>query len=234
MAAPKLATESIDRGLATLSERIRRAARRSYRFSWFAWGFVFSIGLSVTLFALIGLYFAVTVTTMIPGGGTSSSTGDPVWAIPVALLPPVVLLALAVRELVVARREGLRGTPPAVPATHPPASQTEGGWVAAVQQAQKTVTHMKNETEFSFVPLVLGGFTVGGLAALFLPASGAYGWYLVGEFALGIGAALALVLPLYVLARRWIAGYQSLLDRQVGELSRLEAEFLWRFTGTPA
>ena len=42
------------------------------------------------------------------------------------------------------------------------------------------------------------------------------------------------MIPLYLLAREWIASYQTLLDREVGELSRLEAEFLWRFTGTPA
>jgi hypothetical protein len=232
MAAPGLATVSIDRGLASLSERIRRAARRSYRFSWFSWGFVFAIALSTGLFTLIDFYFQITTMTTFPGGSSSTSS-DPWWAVPVALLPSVVLLALAVRELLVARREAARGAVPAVPSADAPASQTEGGWIVAVQQAQKTITHMKNETEFSFVPLVLGAFSVGGAAALLLPAETLLMGYWVVVL-LGVGAALVLVLPLYVLARGWISGYQTLLDRQVGELSRLEAEFLWRFTGTPA
>jgi hypothetical protein len=43
-----------------------------------------------------------------------------------------------------------------------------------------------------------------------------------------------LLVPLYFVARSWVRSYQARLDREVGELSRLEAEFLWRFTGTTA
>ena len=97
-------------------------------------------------------------------------------------------------------------------------------------------THAKSEVEWSFVPLVLGWF---GLAEFFfigveqtLSNNATTVAILVGP--LVALASLVLLWPLYLGAREWVVGYQSVLDRQVGELSRLEAEFFWQFAGMTA
>jgi hypothetical protein len=229
--APSIA--AVDRGLASFSDRIRGAARRSYWFSWLSWGFVFAVSACTVLLVLIDLEFAVTVTTT-TASGTSTTTTGPWWGLPVAVAPAVALLALAIRELLLARREELRWVAVGGSPGTAPASASEGGWVTAVQQAQKTVTQIKNETEFSFLPLFLGMLGLGEIA-LGVSLSGLnLGLF---SFVWVIGGAVPvclLVVPLYLIARRWTRGYQALLDHQVSELSRLEAEFLWRFTGSSA
>jgi hypothetical protein len=234
--APPIA--AVDQGLGALSDRIRRAARRSYWFSWFSWGFLISLSISTILVTYIYLEFAVTTVASTPSG-VSTVTSGPWWAFPVGYLPSFVLLGLAVRELLLGRREARTGSPAPAGIPSTPASQSEGGWIAAVQQAQKSVTHMKNETDFSFVPLVLGVLALGeiGLSSLLLFTGESLAIGALAVVLVTVLGALAFILPLvplYLIGRAWVRSYQTLLDRQVGDLSRLEAEFLWRFMGTPA
>jgi hypothetical protein len=209
---------TIDRDLGSLTNRLLSAARRSYWFSGLAWAF----GIAV----LVGLLVPYQTTTVTSSGSTSSS--GPGWTVPVVFLSLTVVLALALLALLIARREALSGGSAGSPA--PAASQSEGGWVVAVQRAQRTVTVMKNVAEFSFVPLLLGTLILGEWGISVVVGTNLSAWWpLIGAVPVALLAA-----ALYLITREWIRSYQTLLDRQVVELSRLEAEFLWRFTGTPA
>jgi len=210
---------AIDRDLGSLSDRLRGAVRRSYWFSVLAWAF----GIAVAVGTLVPYQ-----TTKVTAGGSTSTSG-PAWTAPVFFLSLTVILVFAVLALLVARREALAGEVPR--SSTPTATQSEGGWVAAVQHAQKIVSRMKHVTEFSFVPLILGTLVMGvwGVSAL-LTGTRLEPWGL----ALGVVPVALLAGALYLISRGWIGSYQTLLDRQVGELSHLEAEFLWRFTGAPA
>jgi hypothetical protein len=216
-----------------LERWIRSGARRSRRFSWFCWLFVFAIFLGYALATVIGVLFPVVVTTQL-GNGVETSSTFPWWTYPLSFSPAVVLLALAVREVLVGRSELRNGSAPSTFRKRKLAHVAEDpGWTGTVQRCQKMVTHAKNEVEFSFVPLVLGLFSLVEFVALFVLsglslAGGAY-WILAGP-AIAL-PALALLWPLYRAAKGWIASYQRLLDHHVGELARLEAEFLWRFAG---
>jgi len=219
--------QGIGTHLSTVARQIDSAARRSRRFSWYCWGFLFGTYAGLFLYGILAAAFAV-VTTTITSQGSSTTSTAPWWALPVAMVIPAVLLLLAVREVVLGRRE-LR-TPPSSTGT----AELNLGLTETVQQCQRKVTHAKSETEWSFVPLVLGLFSLTEICV-----------FLVFEFIspaatltvliaplVGFGS-LAFLWPLYRAARNWIGPYQGLLDRQVGELARLEAEFFWRFAGAP-
>jgi len=214
--------------LSAAERRIELAARRSRRFSWYCWGFLFGTYAGLLIFSYLGSAFAV-VTTTTTSGGYSTTTTYPWWDLPVAAAIPVSLLLLAVRELVLGRRE-LRA--PSTPAGD---SELTLGWTETVQQCQRRITHAKSETEWSFVPLVLGLFSFSEFCVIvffeFISPNGSTLVILIGPI-VGL-ASLALLWPMYRAARKWIGSYQGLLDRQVGELARLEAEFLWRFAGAP-
>ena len=227
---------AVDLELGRLSESLRRAARHGRRLSWFSWGFVLLTPLGFVLLVVLSI---AAFNAAASGSSFLSTGGLLAWAVPVAFAPSFASLALAVREFLLARRETYDGWSSLVSADTPPASQSEGGWVAAVQQAQKTVTHIKNETELSFLPLVLGVLSLGVLAfetllspVLATAAVGDPGLILVAP--LGGLALCVLLVPFYLSAKDWVESYQTLLDQQVRGLSQLEAEFLWRFTGTPA
>jgi hypothetical protein len=222
-------------GLHVLATRARAAAWRSYRFSWFAWGFLFAALASEGLLVLFDLLFPVvasTTTTM----GTSTTTTGPIWAAPVALVPAIVMLGLAIRELLLARREDL-GAPLSRYAPRPSAEELgDQGWTTLVQRAQQQITHAKNETDWSFVPILLGGLAFAELLiASLVSTAGLFSNLLAASIILPPTiAAVSLVLfwPLYRVARGWIRGYQTLLDQAVADLSQLESEFLWRFAAT--
>jgi hypothetical protein len=209
----------VDQELGSLADRLRGAVRRSYWFSGLAWAF----GIAV-LVGLLVPYRTVTVSS----SGTSSSSG-PGYTEPIVFLGLIVVLACAVLVLALARREALTGEVPGSSA--PPVSQSEGGWVGAVQRAQRTVTRTKYVTEFSFVPLILGTLLLGawGVSTL-LVGTVADSWWP----AVGVGPAVLLGVGLYLAGQQWIGSFQARLDRQVDELSHLEAEFFWRFPGIPA
>jgi hypothetical protein len=213
--------------LSAAAGRIDLAARRSRRFSWYCWGFLFGTYAGLLVFDFVATLFAV-VTTTTTSQGVSVTTTYPWWALPVSAAIPVALLLLAVREVVLGRRE-LR-----MPPTSTGTSELTVGWTETVQQCQRKITHAKSETEWSFVPLVLGLFSLTEICVfIFFDVISPTGptTILIAPV-VGLGA-LALLWPLYRAARKWIGSYQGLLDRQVGELARLEAEFLWRFAGTP-
>jgi len=206
---------AIDRELRSLSDRLNGAVRWSNWFSGLAWAF----GIAV----FVALILPVQTTN-----GTSSSSG-PAYTLLAVLLAIIVLLALAVLALLLGRREALGGESPR--ASRSPASQSERGWVVAVQQTQRMVTTTKQFAELSFLPLVLGTFVVGewGISVLLRGTS-----LEAVSIPFGIVPAALLGIVLYLATRQWIGRFQALLDHQVGELSRLEAEFIWRFSGTPA
>lgn len=161
-------------------------------------------------------------------------TSFPAWGAAVSLLPALVMLALAVRELLVGERESVPARVPSDASRPAGPEESAPGSVETVQQAQRLISHAKSETEFSFVPLFLGVYGAGALAG-----SEVVGWLApsAGAFTVLVSSVVAVpcllaLWPLYRIANRWIGGLQRLLDRQVGELTRLETEFLWRFAGT--
>jgi hypothetical protein len=214
--------------LSSVASRVDSAARRSRRFSWYCWGFLFGVYGGILVFSLLGTLFAV-VTTTTTAQGTSTTSTYPWWDLPASAILPVGLLVLAVREVVLGRREQrVLPTPTAEPDASP-------SWTETVQQCQRKITHAKNETEWSFVPLVLGLF---GLVEFL--ASLAAVTVLVGTNPLVVLVAPLIAFvsliglwPLYRGVRNWIGPYQRLLDQQVGDLAHLEAEFFWRFAGAP-
>lgn len=212
---------AIDGGMKRLEDHIHRTARRSWRFSILSWIF----GVAVAILLII----PVQTTTMTSSGGTQSS--GPAWyAHPIVFLGFIALLAVIVLEFFLARREALdlrAGNP-----ENSPQPAREGGWVLAVQQSQKVLTRMKNVVEFSLLPLAFGLIVLGvaGVSDLAGGMSLAQFWWLL----IGLVPTVVLVPSLFVLAHRWVGGFQQLLDRQVHELSLLEAEFIWRFAGKPA
>ncbi|MGD0587581.1 MAG: hypothetical protein ABSA63_02145 [Thermoplasmata archaeon] len=219
--------EGIGIHLSTAAGRIDLAARRSRRFSWYCWGFLFGTYAGLLVFSILANLFQV-VTTTTTSQGVSVTTTYPWWDLPVSAAIPVALLLLAVREVVLGRRE-LR-----MPPTSTGTSELTLGWTEAVQQCQRKITHAKSETEWSFVPLVLGLFSLTEVCVFilfdFISPTGTSTILIAPVVGFG---SLALLWPLYRAARKWIGSYQRLLDRQVGELARLEAEFLWRFAGAP-
>lgn len=213
--------------LSTVAAQIDAAARRSRRFSRYCWGVLFGTFAGFLIFEALGTLFSV-VTTTTTAQGVSITTTYPWWDLPVAMAIPVAFLVLAVREVVLGRRERWRRP------TSTGASALTVGWTETVQECQRKISHSKSEIEWSFVPLVLGLFSFTEACVIFLfdfIAPTATTTVLVAPV-VGFGC-LALLWPLYRAARRWIDSYQRLLDRQVGELAHLEAEFFWRFVGAP-
>ncbi len=228
--ATDISMAAIQGQLTRLGDSIRVAARRSRRFSWFSWGFVFALVGGYLLGAVLGLLFPV-VTTTITDGGTSTTTTFPVWIIPVALLPAIVVLALAVREAILGRREGLQISSPPNPAAPQGPLVESAGWTEQVRQSQQLITHMKNETEISFLPLFLGTL---GLAEVLVGeaiAASSAGTLTILLVPLVAVPFLLPLVPLYWVTRQWIRGYQAILNRHVGELTRLESDFFARFAG---
>ena len=223
----------IGQHLSDLAARIQQVARRSRRFSWYSWGFLFVCFGSVYLASYLGSLYAVTVTTSTLGG-VSVYTTLPWWTPLVGLAPPLAVLALGVREVVLGRRESERETASANSTQRATAEESPPNWTEVVQQNQKALTHSKSEVEWSFVPLILGFFgavevAIELIVQMLPPSPNPAIWVLVGP-AIAL-PSLAMLWPLYRVARRWVGSFQTLLDRQVGEITRLEAEFLWRFGG---
>lgn len=212
---------ALDAGMKRLEDHIHRTARRSWRFSILSWIF----GMAVAILLII----PVQTTTMTSSGATQSS--GPVWhAYPIVFLGLIALLVVIVLEFFLARREALHV--PVGDLENFPQPPLEGGWISAVQGSQKALTRMKNVVEFSLLPLGFGVLILGvaGVANLVVGTSLAQFWW----FPIGLVPAVLLVPSLYVLAHRWVGGFQQLLDRQVHDLGHLEAEFIWRFAGKPA
>ncbi|MGA8302147.1 MAG: hypothetical protein WA691_03410 [Thermoplasmata archaeon] len=238
MSTTDLAISDIDRGLANLGRSVERAARHSVRFSWLAWGFLGVNLITGVLFYLVLFFFAPLPTT-----APASSLGGPVtlpftyvvpWgAIVTVLVLPIAIVAFAVREILVARHEALRGPPRSARAIPPPPSAAEGGPTERVQRLQSTPTHMKNETAVSFVPIFLGAYLLGAFSLSVVVLSAALGAYAAPVVALGALLASMLAVPLFVAARRWATGYQTLLDQQVREIARGETGPGSRSTRTP-
>jgi len=220
--------QGVGEHLSSVAARVDSAARRSRKFSWYCWGFLFGVYGSLVVFAIVGTLFAV-VTTTTTAQGTSTTTTYPWWDFPASAALPAALLFLAVREVVLGRREQHALPTPST------GSEAPLSWTETVQQCQRKITHAKNETEWSFVPLVLGLFgfveSMVSFVASYLFLEGDPIFILVA--ALTAFGSLIFLWPLYRGVRNWIGPYQRLLDQQVGDLTRLEAEFLWRFAGAP-
>jgi hypothetical protein len=218
-----------------LSRQIREAARQSRLFSWYSWGFVFAVFIGEGVWVVLGLLFPVVTTTLQPGGGSSTNFSPPVWGIPVAFAPCLLLLALAMRELWKGRQSTRSPGGASAPPLSAGVSDEPAGWTETVRQSQQLLTHAKNEVEFSFLPLVVGFLAIFELVALAIttvvaPAS---------NFAFGVVAPIVtipflfLLYPLYRVAQRWIGHFQSLLEKEAKGLTQLESDFYWRFAGAP-
>lgn len=219
--------------LELLLVRIRAAAKRSRRFSWYSWGFLFAVvGATVVFYVLLILQ----VTAFAAGPNSGASITNYLWLSPLALIPAFLLVALAVREIVLGNQEASENASLPTPGTGEVTGGSPLSWTEIVRQSQELLTHMKSETEVSFIPLFLGvlsltEFLGGSLLSVLLAndsSIGPLGILLI----YGVGVPfLLLLIPLYLSSRRWIRSYQSLLETQVGELSRLEGEFFTRFAG---
>jgi len=212
-------------------------ARRSRRLSWLSWGFLYAAYGGLVVVSLVTVYFGIQMMTTVPGGASSTSSVPPLWAYPLAFAPAIVLLVWAIHELFAGRAAAaatLRGTsrPDAGASV---ASDETSGWTQQVVEAQKLLTTAKLETDWTFLPLGLGlvGAVVNSILAL-ATVSGEGTVYLLLAIVIGLGILCPAVYLLYRVAREWIGSVQDRLDRQVREVSALEAEFLWRFAGSPA
>ena len=215
----------------------KELARRSRRLSWLAWGFLYAAYGGLFVVSVLTVYFAIQITTTVPGGATSTTSVPPLWAFPLAFAPALALLVWAVHELFAGRAAtvaALRGTPRPDTLAFV-ASNDVPGWTQQVVEAQKLLTTAKLETDWTFLPLGLGllGAVVNSVLALGT-ISGDGTLYLLVAVAVGFGLGATALYLLYRVAREWIGGFQERLDRQVREVSALEAEFLWRFAGSPA
>lgn len=210
--------------LTSFQDLLRSAARRSWRFSWFSWGFLFAVVIGEGVGSLLAFFSLAAAAS-----GASSSPTILVWIYPVSILPSVVLLALSVREILLGRREARTGESPIRPSAREAPSSPGAGWTEVVQRSQQLLAQMRSEAEVAFVPLILGGFTAMTLvASLLLAGFVASDAFLVF---LAVIPFLLLLIPFYLAVRGWIRGYQTVLDRQVGSLSGLEQEFFTRFAG---
>jgi hypothetical protein len=211
--------------------RVDSQVRRGHRFSWFAWGFLFALALGEVLLVVIELLYPM-VTTTVTVNGTSTTSTAPLWGPFVAFAPAVVILGLAIRELVVGRREAA-DTSRRAPPTRTDTSAAPP-WIEEVRVAQQRLTKTASEIEWSFVPLVLGFIGLAELALVFVGNVSGLGGFADAIFLPSLGGLVIGVLPLwplYRLAKQWIRADQERLEIQSRELARLEAEFLWRFSG---
>ncbi len=214
--------------LHALAIRVRAAAWRSCRFSWFAWGFLVATIAGEGLVVLAYVFFPVVTTTSTLGGSYTTFT-LPIWVVPLTQTPAVVVLGLALRELLLARREA-QGSSLSPYAPHLSPEEAENpSWTFLVQKAQQRITHAKNETDWSFPPILVGGLVFAELLIASALSSGALLSFVILPLT---GAVLSvLVWLIYRIARGWIRGYQSLLDRLVSEFATFESEFFWHFAG---
>lgn len=223
----RLSITEIEGQLSTVRDRVRSTARGSRRFYWLSWGYL--IG---TVGAAIASYF-ISIQLLVQNAGTGASSGNayPFWGLVLPLIPAFGLLALAIGQLWVGyrgSRTGFTSSPEGrVSASAPVDDMT---WTELVQRAQKDLTQARGHAVSGFIPLLLGTLVLCGSSVAYQSSGIAFGvTYAVFVPEVGLVLLLAL-LPLYLVARRWVARYQSLLDREVGELSRLESEFRSRFT----
>jgi hypothetical protein len=223
---PEVPITDVQGHLGVLVSRVRRAGRRAWRYSWFSWGFLIALYMGSVAGAVSGLAFP----------GLWVPLGQVTFLF--FLLPAIGLLALALRELLLGHRESRATSSDVVPKGGTVPIGSELGWTETVQETQKRLSQAKSEADFSIVPLAFGflglGSVVSGEFLLPLVAVSGGGFLELLAIFIPIPFMLALVLPIYRAGRRWIAGYQSLLDSYVRDLSRLEAEFFWRFAGVPA
>jgi hypothetical protein len=211
--------------LVDLVSRIRGVGRRAGRYSWYSWGFLLALYGGVIGGGVVGLAF--------PGFGASLGVA----LVFVLYLPGLLLLALAVREILLGRRESDDPGSALNPAPDRSTLDTALGWTAVVQESQRVISRAKSEIDFSILPLAFGILGLGESVSVFwfpLLINYVEGGFLVMLVLLIPVAFLTLVWPFYRGGRRWIGKYQSLLDQQVRDLSRLESEFYWKFSGVPA
>lgn len=215
--------------LSALAQHIQAAARRSRRLSWLSVGYIVAAAAGVGLAYTIELLILITTPL--------SSHTSPIsfqWPFLVAPIVPLALAILAVREVVLGLREGEEPLVPSTASSSVAPVSGASGWTEMVQQSQQLITHMKSETQFSFVWFVLGTFglssTVGSVVLSMFTSSqsslGAFTFLLTYVLAFSF---LFLLIPFYIAASDWIRNYQELLDWEVNGLSRLEAEFFTRF-----
>lgn len=232
---PEGSMDSLQGRLRAFQNQVRAAARRSWFFSWYSWGFLFAGILGLGLGAVLASLFPV-VTTTYTQTGSSTTVTTPFWVYPVSLFPSPVLLALAIREVVLGRREARTGVSRALPSRREAPSPPGAGWTELVRRSQQLITHMRSETVSGFIPLILGVYGAGGLLASvllfpFLAVSFQAAILMVYVLPLPL---LLLLIPFYLAVREWTRIYQDVLDWQVGSLSRLEQEFYVRFAGVSA
>lgn len=215
----------------------KELARHSRRASWLAWGFLYAAWGGFVGVVLFTLWFSTTLTTFGPGGEVVTNQPPPVWIYPILFVPAGVLLVGAIYEIFAGRgasRAAIRGAPGG--ALSSSGRDDPVGWTQQVVEAQKLLTAAKLETDWTFLPLAMGllGGTLAVDEAAFDAVGGLGAIYELGLIAVGVALVSVALYLLYRVAREWVGGFQAHLDRQVRDVSALEAEFLWRFAGTPA
>lgn len=226
--------DSMLQRLTSFQNLLRSAARRSWFFSWFSWGFLFAVLIGLGVVFVLSVLFPLVTSTVTPSGVTYS-TASQLWAYLLPMLPSVALLFFAVRQVMLGREEARTGASQVRPSRREAPSSPGASWTEVVRRSQELIAQMRSESEAAFVPLLLGGLILGVLVpgvlltgySITAPLSPFVAYLLVFPF-------LLLLIPLYLGVRDWTRGYQVLLDRQVGSLSRLEQEFFTRFAGIAA
>ena len=232
---PEGSVDSLQGRLRAFQSQVRAAARRSWFFSWYSWGFLFAGILGLGLGAVLASMFPV-VTTTYTQTGSSTTVTTPFWVYPVSLFPSPVLLALAIREVVLGRREARTGVSRVLPSRREAPSPPGAGWTELVRRSQQLITHMRSETGSAFIPLILGVFGAASILASFLLLSFlsvSFQAVVLLDYVVPL-PFLLLLIPFYLAVREWTRSYQNVLDWQVGSLSRLEQEFFVRFAGVTA
>ncbi len=167
-------------------------------------------------------------------GGVSCGIGIYLAGEAIVISPPGLLLLFAYWEAIAGRRASLSLGTAGVPSGPAAEAEIPAPWVEAVRSSQEQVTRMRSEVDVAFVPLILGLLTLGGyigevvLAVLY--PTGVSGLANLTPLLVAVPIMLLLV-PLWFVCRRWINAYQSLLQAQVDQISRLEGEFFRRFAG---
>lgn len=209
--------------------QVARVARRGRRIVLYDWSALVALGLGSLLITLL-FDLAPTLDTT-TGAGTAVTT-VPAWAPIASAAPAIALLAMAVREILVGRRETL-GHRPVAPNAPTIFDVGTPSWIGGVREVQEAIARTARSIEWSFVPFALGVISLAVyLASSYLGGGlpGSVGDLLIAP-ALGL---LASVVPLwltYRAAKQWTRAFQDGVEHQVEDMSLLEAEFLGRFAG---
>jgi hypothetical protein len=205
----------------TFEGQVRWTARRASLFFFCSWGFMLAAVLGVILGACLEVIYA-----SIFAGYTLFSavlpSPVPTWALGMGMVPAALFLALAVLEVWKGHRE-VQSWALRVPESSGEArAPSDVSWVQRARRTQRLISNIKNDTDYGFIPLLIGGLF---LACIFwvpmLSQTAPRVPPLLVDYGLLPTPVVALLGALFLTVRRWTRPYQTLFDRQLADLLRL-------------